>query len=71
MLMCGWVSNFTFWLKHHSLHCPIQALLEGLKELEWPDKVKTMQVNWIGKSEGAYFDFDIKVHHSNGKDSNA
>ncbi|MGN7997874.1 leucine--tRNA ligase [Sphingomonas sp. 22176] len=31
-------------------------LLEGLKGLEhWPDKVKLMQENWIGKSEGLQF----------------
>ena len=40
---------------------PPQALLDGLKELDWPDKVKTMQTNWIGKSEGAYFDFPLQV----------
>ncbi|REJ78094.1 MAG: leucine--tRNA ligase [Acidobacteria bacterium] len=37
-------------------------LLEGMKEIEagWPEKVLTMQRNWIGKSEGAYIDFKIK-----------
>jgi leucyl-tRNA synthetase len=36
-------------------------LLEGLKTLEkWPEKVRTMQENWIGKSEGAEIDFAIE-----------
>ena len=36
-------------------------LLEGLKTLnEWPNKVKTMQKNWIGKSFGCEVDFKIE-----------
>ena len=36
-------------------------LLEGLQELEnWPEKVRVMQENWIGRSEGAQFFFQIK-----------
>ena len=36
-------------------------LLEGLNTLnEWPDKVKTMQKNWIGKSFGCEIDFKIE-----------
>lgn len=35
-------------------------LLDDLKELPgWPERVKTMQKNWIGRSEGAEFSFDI------------
>ncbi|MBA17125.1 MAG: leucine--tRNA ligase [Sphingomonas sp.] len=35
-------------------------LLEGLKSLEhWPDKVKLMQENWIGKSQGLQFRFAL------------
>lgn len=35
-------------------------LLEGLKTLDqWPDKVRTMQENWIGKSVGLQFRFDF------------
>jgi leucyl-tRNA synthetase len=36
-------------------------LLEGLKTLDrWPERVRLMQENWIGKSSGARFKFDIK-----------
>jgi len=38
-----------------------QTLLDDLKTLEgqWPSKVLTMQENWIGRSEGLEFDFNI------------
>jgi len=36
------------------------ALLDDLNSLEgWPEKVKTMQKNWIGKSYGCEIDFEI------------
>ena len=36
-------------------------LLEGLETLDgWPNKVKTMQKNWIGKSFGCELDFEIE-----------
>jgi len=36
-------------------------LLDGLKDLnDWPDKVKLMQKNWIGKSVGCEINFNIE-----------
>ena len=38
-----------------------EDLLSGLKSLdEWPEKVKTMQKNWIGKSFGCEIDFEVE-----------
>ncbi len=38
-----------------------QNLLDGLEELDsWPNKVKTMQKNWIGKSFGCEIEFEIE-----------
>lgn len=34
-------------------------LLSGLNDLDWPDPLKEMQRNWIGKSEGTLVKFDI------------
>ena len=47
-------------------------LLEALDDLEWPERAKMMQRNWIGRSEGAEFDLAVEgrpevrvrgVHH--------
>jgi len=37
-------------------------LIEDLEELEWPENVKQMQRNWIGRSEGVNIDFELPCH---------
>ena len=37
-----------------------EELLNDIDKLEWSDRIKTLQKNWIGKSEGVYVNFPIK-----------
>ena len=37
-----------------------QRLLDGLNDIDWPDPLKEMQKNWIGRSDGAMVSFDIE-----------
>jgi len=40
-----------------------EELLDGLATLDqWPDKVRLMQENWIGKSQGLRFRFELASH---------
>ena len=36
-----------------------EELLTGLDNLDWPERTKSLQRNWIGKSVGAYVDFKV------------
>lgn len=40
-------------------------LLADLNLLDWPEGLKKLQSNWIGRSEGANVHFKIKFHHDN------
>ena len=42
-------------------------LLADIDELDWPEKIKTMQRNWIGKSEGAEVEFEIADGNAKGE----
>ncbi|MCX7611227.1 MAG: leucine--tRNA ligase [Ignavibacterium sp.] len=37
-----------------------EELLQGLEKINWPEKTKVMQRNWIGKSEGAEVVFKVE-----------
>lgn len=39
-----------------------EELLQDLDKLDWPEKTKLMQKNWIGKSTGGEIEFDIVGH---------
>jgi leucyl-tRNA synthetase len=48
------------WILRITLYA--EQLLEDLDGLDWPEPVKTMQRNWIGRSEGANVVFKIDGH---------
>ena len=41
-----------------------EQLLNDLDTVEWPEQVKIMQRNWIGRSEGMEVEFDVPGHDS-------
>ena len=40
-----------------------EELLESIPKLRWPDRIKLMQENWIGKSYGTEIEFKINNRH--------
>lgn len=42
-------------------------LLEDIDNLDWPEKIKTMQRNWIGKSKGAEIEFEVAGGNAKGE----
>ncbi|HEV8051914.1 MAG TPA: leucine--tRNA ligase, partial [Parachlamydiaceae bacterium] len=39
-----------------------ERLLDDLALVDWPDGLKRLQTNWIGKSQGAFITFKVKSH---------
>ena len=57
---CGTVvvqKNLTQWFFKITEYA--EELLQGLDTINWPEKTKLMQRNWIGKSEGAEVNFKV------------
>lgn len=50
--------NLTQWFFKITAYA--EELLEKLDKLDWPEKTKKIQRNWIGKSEGAEIEFRIE-----------
>ena len=46
------------WFLRITDYC--EELLTELDNIDWPEPVKTMQRNWIGRSEGTEIDFEIE-----------
>ncbi|MEP3276457.1 MAG: leucine--tRNA ligase [Stappiaceae bacterium] len=72
---CGWRSGapveqreLTQWFFNISEHAP--DLLEALDGLDrWPEKVRLMQKNWIGRSEGLTVRFEFETTAPDGSDT--
>jgi leucyl-tRNA synthetase len=50
--------NLTQWFFRITAYA--QELLDSLPQLDWPDKTKKIQTNWIGRSEGAELSFTVE-----------
>jgi leucyl-tRNA synthetase len=58
---CGTIviqKNLTQWFFKITQYA--DELLDGLDKIDWPDKTKTMQTNWIGRSYGTEVEFGIE-----------
>ncbi|AUS94994.1 leucine--tRNA ligase [Clostridium thermosuccinogenes] len=49
--------NLTQWFFKITAYA--DELIEKLDELDWPEKTKKIQINWIGRSEGAEIEFKV------------
>ncbi|TXD39092.1 leucine--tRNA ligase [Lujinxingia vulgaris] len=47
-----------------------ERLLEDLEIIDWPEHLKDMQRNWIGRSQGAEVDFKVDAGSAKGLDAN-
>jgi leucyl-tRNA synthetase len=69
---CGWRSGALVEKReipgyYLNITAYAEQLLTGLDDLGWPERVKIMQQNWIGKSRGVRFAFDHAIKNSAGE----
>lgn len=50
--------NLKQWMLRITLYA--ERLLKGLDNVDWPEGIKEMQRNWIGRSTGAEVDFEVE-----------
>ncbi len=68
---CGWRSGALIEKReipgyYFNITAYAEQLLSGLDNLGWPERVKTMQQNWIGKSQGVRFSFRHEIADAHG-----
>jgi len=59
VIVCGTLverKNIRQWMLRITAYA--DRLLNDLSLLNWPEKIKTMQTNWIGRSEGTEVEFE-------------
>ena len=52
------IKSLSQWFLNITKYAP--KLLKDIEKLDWPEKIKIMQRNWIGESEGTLVNFNIK-----------
>ena len=52
------IKHFEQWFLKTTKYA--DELLDYIDDLQWPDRIKSMQKNWIGKSYGTEIDFEIE-----------
>ncbi|MDQ3406046.1 MAG: leucine--tRNA ligase [Actinomycetota bacterium] len=53
--------NLSQWMMRITAYS--DRLIDDLDRLDWPDKIKAMQRNWIGRSQGAQVRFAVGAHN--------
>ncbi len=63
--------NIRQWLVKITDAKYIERLLNDLDKLDWPESIKQSQRNWIGKSEGALVNFELRTENQKSEKRNS